>query len=315
MKKQKILFYGNCQIGSISKIFQTHPILKRQFSVLDARDYKLSKQKSPAVANFLLGLPQSNGTNDPRKIEQIFSDADIVVFNAIDNNRIPEYCLTKNIIPNFDGLSICVPSFWYSGYFGYPYKFPLLDVFYYLNQLNLSNKEVLNTLLNESIPITKELFSYYHDFSLKGLDAREEDQSKLYNYISIKNWLLDTYKNKLLCYNHSHPTPSFFEFIINETSNKIDPSIEDVNLENYNFSHPRSDGHFLPTTFKFFNDLFPDMKPLTKLEISNYNWSTYNPHQPEIFIDKGMRFIKENEVLDGHPRSIHAPEVKSILGV
>jgi len=297
MKKQKILFYGNCQIGAISEIFQSYPSLKDKFTVLDAADYNLINQGHPAVANFLLQEETANGKNDPRDIEKIFSDADIVVFQAIDNNKVPEYCLTKNIIPNFDGLSICIPSFWYSGYFGAPYKFPMLDIFYYLNQLNLSDKEALNTLLNESIPITNELFTYYHDLSLKGLSDRAEEQSKLYNYISIKNWLLDTYKNKLLCYNHSHPTPTFFEFIVNEILNSIDSSMEDVNLENFDFQHARANGWFQPTTFKFFNNLFPNLEPLSKIEVAYYH-DVYKKDEVERFVNDGMKYVKANGVIN-----------------
>lgn len=313
MKKNKILFYGNCQIGAMSKIFHTHPILKDKFTVLNAGDYNLVNQHPyPAVANFLLS---TEGKNDPRNVEKVFLDADIVVFQAIDNDRVPEYCLTKNIIPNFDGLSICVPSFWYSGHFGWPYKFPMLDLFYYFNKLDLSNKEALNLLLNEPISITGKLFAYYHDYSIEGLKARSKEQAENYNYIPILDWLLETYKNKLLCYNHSHPTPAFFEFIVNQILNKIDSSIENVNFEDFGFVHAGANGTFLPCAFKFFNDIFPNHPPLTKLEISKYDeWGPYNSHQPEIFVNEGMKYVKDNKVFDGHGL-ISSPEVKSILGV
>ena len=313
MRKCKILFYGNCQIGAISGIFQSYPSLKDKFTVLDAERYNLINQDYPAVANFLLREKFANGKNDPRDIEKIFSDADIVVFQAIDNNAVPEYCLTKNIIPNFDGLSICIPSFWYSGYFGCGYNFPMLDIFYYLNQLNLSDKEALNVLLNESIPITNELFTYYHDFSLKGLSDRAEEQSKLYNYISIKNWLLKTYKNKLLCYMHSHPTPTFFEFIVNEILNRIDSSMEDVNFENFDYLHAGADGWFNPTTFKFFNNLFPNLEPLSEIEVANY-YNVYKKDEVERFINNGMKYVKDNEVINSHGL-ISSLEVKTILGI
>jgi hypothetical protein len=311
MRKPKILFYGNCQIGAISKIFDTHPILKEKFTVLNAGDYNLVNQDPyPAVANFLLN---TEGKNDPRNIEKIFSDADIVVFQALNNNRVPEYCLTKNIIPDFDGLSICIPSFWYGGYFGAPYKFPMLDLFYYFNKLGLSNKEALNSLLNEPILITEKLFVYYHDFSIEGLKSRSKEQAGNYNFIPILDWLQNTYKNRLLCYNHSHPTPVFFNFIVNKILNKIDPSIEDMNLSKFNFVHAGPDGYFLPTKFRFFNDLFPDLEPLSKLEISIYDrWRSYNSQQTEIFVNEGMKYVKENQVLDGHRLT---QEVKSILGV
>jgi len=312
MKKQKILFYGNCQTGAISGIFQSYPSLKDKFTVLDAEDYNLINQNYPAVANFLLSDEFANGKNDSRDIEKIFSDADIVVFQAI-NGTVPEYCLTKNIIPNFDGLSICIPSFWYGGYFGAPYKFPMVDIFYYLNQLNLSDKEALNVLLNESIPITNELFTYHHDFSLKGLSDRAEEQSKLYNYIPIKNWLIATYKNKLLCYNHSHPTPTFFEFIVNEILNRIDSSMEDVNLENFDFQHAYANGWFPPTTFKFFNNLFPNLEPLSKIEVAHYH-DVYKKDEVERFVNDGMKYVKDNEVINGHG-FIPSLEVKSILGI
>lgn len=315
MGKQNILFYGNCQTGAISVIFQTHSILKDKFTVLHAEDYNLVAQNWPAVANFLLSDDSSKGKNDPRDIEKIFSDADIVVFQAIDNGKVPEYCLTKNIIPNFDGLSICIPSFWYSGYFGHPYKFPTLDLFYYFNKLGFSNKEALNSLLNEPIPITKKLFAYYHNYSIEGLKARSEEQAEIYNYIPILDWVQDTYKNKLLCYNHSHPTPAFFEFIVNQILHKIDPSIENINLKNFNFKHAGADSYFLPTKFRFFNDIFPNLLPLTELEISKYNeGKCYPSNQPEIFVREGMKYVKDNNIFDGS-RLTCSPEVKSILGV
>lgn len=311
MGKPNILFYGNCQVGSISRIFDTHPILKEKFTILKARDYNLvNQQPFPAVANFLLSNDLSKGKNDPRNIAKIFSDADIVVFQAIDNFKVPEYCLTKNIIPDFDGLSICIPSFWYSGYFGAPYKLPMLDIFYYLNKLDLSNKEALNLLLNEPIAITEKLHTYYHDSSIEGLKSRSKEQAEIYNYIPILDWLQNTYKNRLLCYNHSHPTPIFFEFIVNQILHKIDLSIENINLKNFDFLHAGANAHFLPTKFRFFNDIFPNLLPLTKLEISNYKWS----HQPKIFVNKGMKYVKNNKAFDSH-RLIRSPEIKSILGV
>ena len=313
MKKNRILFYGNCQIGAISKIFETHPILKDKFTVLNARDYNLVSQNWPAVANFLLSNEKSKGKNDPRNIEKIFSDADIVVFQAIDNGNVPEYCLTKNIIPDFDGLSICIPSFWYSGYFAFPYAYPILDLFYYLDKLGLSNKEALNFLLNEPIPITEKLHTYYHDYSIDGLKERSKEQAEIYNYISILDWLLDTYKNKILCYHHSHPTPSFFEFIVNEILNRTDSSVEDVNLENFGFPHAGANEYFLPIKFKFFNDLFPNLAPLSKIEVAHYH-NVYKENELERFVNGGMRYVKDNKVFDGHGL-ISSPEVKSILGV
>lgn len=314
MKKNKILFYGNCQIGAISKIFDTHPILKEKFTVLNAGDYNLVNQHPyPAVANFLLSNDLSKGKNDPRNIEKIFSDADIVVFQAIDNNSVPEYCLTKNIVPDFDGLSICIPSFWYSGYFGHPYKFPMLDLFYYFNKLDLSNKEVLNLLLNEPIPITEKLFAYYHNYSIEGLKSRSKEQAQIYNHIPILDWLLDTYKNRLLCYNHSHPTPTFFEFIVNQILHKIDSSIENVNFENFDFEHACSNNWFRPTVFKFFNNLFPNLAPLSKIEVAHYH-NVYKENELERFVNEGMKYVKDNKVFNGH-ELISSPEVKSILSM
>ena len=255
----------------------------------------------------------TEGKNDPRNVEKVFLDADIVVFQAIDNDSVPEYCLTKNIIPNFDGLSICVPSFWYSGYFGWPYKFPMLDLFYYFNKLDLSNKEVLNLLLNEPISITEKLFAYYHDYSIEGLKARSKEQAEIYNYIPILDWLQDAYKNKLLCYNHSHPTPAFFEFIVNQILHKIDSSIENVNFENFDFEHACSNTWFQPTVFKFFNNLFPNLAPLSKIEIAHYH-NVYKENELERFVNDGMKYVKDNKVFDGHGL-ISSPEVKSILGV
>lgn len=310
MSKPKILFYGNCQIGSISQIFCNHPALKDKFTILHAVNYNLVNQSSyPAVAHFLL---DTEGKNDQHQVKKIFADADIVIFQAIDNHKVPGYSLTKNIIPNFNGLSICIPSFWYSGHFGHPYDYPMLDIFYYLHKLNISHQEAFHLLLNESIPVAEELFTYYHNYSIEGLKARSEEHLKVYNYISILDWLQDKYKNKLLCYNHSHPTPVFFEFIVNEILHKIDSSIENINFENFDFDHAGANGWFLPTKFRFFNDLFPDIDSLTELQVSKYDeWVSYTSHQPELFFNEGMNYIKDREVLDLIPD----PKTQSILGI
>ena len=89
--------------------------------------------------------------------------------------------------------------------------------------------------------------------------------------------------------------------------------MEDVNLENLDFHHAGSNGWPPPTTFKFFNNLFPNLEPLSKIEVAHYN-NVYKKDEVKQFVNDGMKYVKDNEVINGY-RLISAPEVKSILGI
>ena len=87
--------------------------------------------------------------------------------------------------------------------------------------------------------------------------------------------------------------------------------LEVIEKENFNFKHPGPDSSFLPTKFRFFNDLFPNIDPLSSLEISKYNGS----NDAEMFVDKGMKYAKDNKVFDSRRGLISDTKIKTILGV
>ena len=128
---KKVLFYGNCQMGAISDIFNTHTGIRNQFEFLNANDYNLPSQGYHAISHFQL----YHDNHRKEDLEKIFDDADIVIFQSlVSQSHIvdrPEYALTENIIPNFDGQSICIPSMWYAGHFGIPYPVHMMDLFLY----------------------------------------------------------------------------------------------------------------------------------------------------------------------------------------
>ena len=304
---KKILFYGNCQIGAMSEIFRLHPVLQQHFDVLDAKDYNICNQEPyRAVANFLLNRDNTN----PHDLARMLNDADVFIFHSLSqtNNspeRRPEYILTENILQDFQGEAICIPSFWYAGYFGFPHGFPMLDIFVWLHEQGFNPDQALKFLQNDTVPNVHNLHQYYHDFSISGLDKRAEKQRKIYdNYIDHKPWLIHMYKHKLITYNHSHPTGHFFNYMANELVKhmKVDtPVIDSFDLP---ITLAGPNGHFIPTSFKHHDKLFPDMEPLHPRMIDKYNeWHNYKSDNMDRFVRQGMHHgaISKHIILERFP--------------
>lgn len=306
---KKILFYGNCQIGAISDVFRLDPGLKQHFEVINAREYDLPHQSYHSVANFLL----DNENHKPEDLARILNDADIIIFQALSPapNR-PEHVLTDNVIPNFQGESICIPSSWYAGYMGFPYGFPMLDIFVWLAEQKYTNEQALNHLQHEMIPNIHHIHNYYHEESLTGLRQRASNDRSKYNYIDMEHWLLNNYNTKLITYNHSHPTQYFFNFITNQIINKLNVDTPPVNTFQLPALVAGPNGHFLPTCFKFFDSLFPEMQSQPQPIVDRYNeWSAYKSYQPELFVGQGMHHGRLNE--SKITIQTKAPEVARLL--
>lgn len=285
---KKILFYGNCQIGAISEIFRLDPVLKQHFEVLDASHYNLPTQDYRSVANFLL----THENHSEHDLQRMLNDADIFIFHSLKptSNR-PDHVLTENLVQNFQGQSICIPSAWYSGYFGHPYKFPMLDIFIWMYQQGLTNEQALNYLTYSDIPNMHNLHQYYHDASLSGLKKRADSDKSLYNYICMEHWLQNTYKHKLVTYNHSHPTGHYFNFIAKELTRVINPSLshEVTDCFELPIQIAGPNGHFLPTRWNFFNKIFTDLEPIKPRMLEKFNeWGDYKTKNPDLFVNLGM---------------------------
>ena len=312
--KKKIVFYGNCQFGGLSFAFENHPLLTPHFEVLKASDYNLPYQQYSAIANYQL----TNENHTQRDFERIFEDADILVFQSLGPApHRPDHVLTANVVPKFEGECVGIPSFWYSGYFHFPYEFPMLDIFYWLHNQGYDDSQALNHLQHESLPFAQQLHKYYHDESLQGV--RQRTSIDPFEMIDIENWIDDNHSKKLITYNHSHPSIHFFEYAIGQILLKLQYDIGDVTLSNATLQHSGPDGFFIPTAFKWFKDLFPNMEPLTSDIINMYDaWHPYKSNEIEKFVSEGMDTVRSNVQFKQH-KSFAAKEnfteVKQILGL
>ena len=135
-----------------------------------------------------------------------------------------------------------------------------------------------------------EIHKHDHEVSMTGLRNRSIDDKKYNNYICIYDFIQQTYNKKLLSYSHhSHPTPTYYQFIINEILKKL--NIDSIDLLNFDFIHGGSSNFVSPTQFRFFNDIFPNLQPLSDIEIKQF--SEFNLNDLKIFVDDGIKYVNE----------------------
>ena len=272
MIKPKIAFYGNCQISYISRIFNSTTEITDNFEILSAKDYGLLSQASDvSVAHFQLGKEVVDGkvirVNNYSKsgLKNFLNDADILIFQSLDTpEKQPSDVQTKNIIPNFKGTSICIPSWYFTGYFSVGgIRFPHLPFFYWLRQENFSQTEAESFLRNKALPNTDKLADHLFQKSMNGLEDREREQSKLYNYISILRFVKNNYKRKLLGYNFHHPAETTYKYLCNKIFEQLNQT---TSLFNFNKADPAGpDGEcWFPLDIQSFNHCFPNMENLKR---------------------------------------------------
>ena len=144
----------------------------------------------------------------------------------------------------------------------------MIDIFAYLLKQNLNNIEILNFLKYEKFTKALEIHKHDHEVSMTGLRNRSIDDKKYNNYICIYDFIQQTYNKKLLSYSHhSHPTPTYYQFIINEILKKL--NIDSIDLLNFDFIHGGSSNFVSPTQFRFFNDIFQIYNHSQILKLNN----------------------------------------------
>jgi hypothetical protein len=90
MKKQKILFYGNCQLSILSNLFQSQNIkFKETYEVLKAQDYKLEtiwQAGIGTVAAFRYDKSNLADSSTIEAVEKITEEADVIIFQNLNTN-------------------------------------------------------------------------------------------------------------------------------------------------------------------------------------------------------------------------------------
>ena len=319
--KPKILFYGNCQIEALAGLFSVYSELKDKFEVIDNRNFLGMPGGKICVSNFML----TPGNYDEKQLDTMVEMADIIVFQSMNTDHLnrPEHACTDKLLENFQGQLICVPSFWYTGYLQHPYReygdgFFMLEVFYWLYSQGYSDKEAYNILKNESLPIAKPLHEYYHKASIEGIRDRMNKNLEKYDCIDIIPWITENYNKQLITHSNRRPALCYIEYLLHDILKRLNCDVDFIDIYKHiykplqnDFHYVGPEGFFLPTEFRWFNELFPDLKPLNELESNMYVWP-YKRHELEEFSNMGMEKVR-NKINENTINTFDIPS--EVLGI
>jgi len=232
MHKLKIVFYGNCQLAVLSRMFQMQTInFNDKYEVLKASDYNLASiwnDDIGVVAPFLYTKNTKYGQASPEvfnSVTKIMDDADIIIFqNFRDYHNevgVPElksdhiyskYCNSK--------IMLCVPGFWFSGYMmSTSHVFPY--IFVWLLENGLTACDILHWLKYKSDQKITTLLELHAKISLNELTRRKEEDFSLYKSCIDLLPYIKNYKQTLLCCTHNHPTDEYFKILYEQVSCKL----------------------------------------------------------------------------------------------
>jgi hypothetical protein len=249
--KKKIMFYGNCQLGVLSRMLETHtPQFNEQYEILKAADYDLATiwiKEVGVVAPFMYVSTTEHGCatdNTIKCLEKIIDDADIIIFQNFNMSADRHIQLTTDYI--YDKYHdtkqmICIPSFWFSGYLSENHKnnLQIPYIFIWLLEKGLNNAQILDWLKNENDPKIANLIDYNVNNCLEELKKREADECSKYKcFISILD-IVNQYKENIICYNTSHPSEYYFKTLYEKLIYLLDETLFcDINEEHIELPGP-----------------------------------------------------------------------------
>lgn len=255
---QKILFYGNCQLG----VLCVHLKQYTSYEIIDCKDYGLV----PFWADSELFAVWSKENFDRQdelvpKILDAVNKCDIFIFQHYKNREDRPIELTTEYLVNNNPncLPICIPSFWYTGYLSAPKIIPVNPVIYELyNNFNYPAKVILDFLQTSTDLFIKEMIHHEHNVSIQELEKRFNNESKKYiNFIDCIDYVKLNFDKKILAYNHSHPSIHYFNFLLEKLNTEFKFNINE--LFNKTSLLPGGDYHISYNDLYYFTDYFQNI--------------------------------------------------------
>jgi hypothetical protein len=252
---KKILFYGNCQLGALSKHIREH---SNNYHILDCRDYGL-KQFWLDSGLFATWSPDNKDNHSkyyPQIIEAVKA-CDIFIFqhhtHLVRRTELTTEYLVNQLRPA--SVSICLPSI---RYYGYLYDDSRVNyVVKKLYEQKMLDIEILSYLQHEDDNDAKRQMIENHYSSLEKLKQKDKENIQLYkNYIPMSNFIESNYQNKIIAYDHSHPSTHYYNEIIKKL---VDYDIKINQLFNNESTLPRS-AQLCPYDLKYFHNHFPELE-------------------------------------------------------
>lgn len=263
--KQKILFYGNCQVGAVARFFRLN--LADKFDVQLCTDCGLNTfWNEPGL--FAVWSTE-NREKQKDYIDCVHSkirESDVFVFQRHDGGRwLMDELKTEHL---HDSIAlkqkICVPDTRLAVY--------LLDkvslkpfVEYVKTKVN-SEENIINYLQESDDPELVKILKNEYPFSLdfqayrKENRHRYEENSKRYeNVVNMCDFIEKEFKNKILALSHNHMSECYYVELLSKLFNIL--NIEEPNISiGSNLEFPGKGVLSIdPMQFNFFKKVFPDL--------------------------------------------------------
>jgi hypothetical protein len=256
---KKILFYGNCQLGALSKHIRSS---SADYQILDCQDYGLKQfwADSGLFATWSLEN-KSNQDEYYAKIIEAVKNCDFFIFqhhkDLVRREELTTQFLMNELNPQSTG--ICLPSI---QYYGYLYDVHGINcVVKNLYEKGARINDIIYYLKNEDDDYARNQIIENHNSSLNKLKQKDEENKQLYeNYISISDFIESNYQNKIIAYDHSHPSTHYYNEIIDRLAEydiKIDKIFDRESIL------PGS-SQLCPYDLKYFNSYFSELEDTKK---------------------------------------------------
>lgn len=262
--KQKILFYGNCQVGVIARFFRLN--LSDKFEVQLCTDCGLELfWNEPGL--FAVWSPENREKQEDYKDCMLTKvrDSDIFVFQPHDGGRwLIDELKTEYLNDSVArGQKICLPDTRLVGY--------LLDSISlkpytaYANTKVSEREEIISYLQTshdpELIAMLKNEYPFntvYTQYRNENRHRYEENLSRYETVINMCDYIEREFKNNLLAVSHNHMSERYYVELIKKLYNLLDINEADYPIRNFEF--PGQGVTSLdPRQFNFFTKVFPNL--------------------------------------------------------
>jgi hypothetical protein len=268
--KLKILFYGNCQTGTVSRFFSKNEKLKESFEII-----KCDESCAPMniwrgdKTNFAVWTKENQPIQKEiyKSVHEKLKQADIFIFTSTEITPITEL-KTEYLCENISsGMNICLPNV---RLFLYCSDWVSLKPYIEYARTKVKDKNNINeiasfirdsddtgliNILERDYPICTDFERYRNENALRA----KEDSVKYNNYICMESFVKENYKTTLLAYQHNHPSKKYYIGLISKILNSLslkDIDIKEEDIEAAGYGQPMVNSK----KFKFFNNYFPNLE-------------------------------------------------------
>lgn len=259
----KILFYGNCQLGALSKHIRCY---SNKYQILNCQDYGLH-QFWVDQGLFATWSPENKHNQDQYYLNIIkaVKDCDIFIFqhhsDLVRRTELTTQFLVNELNPR--SIGICLPSV---EYYGYLYEVNSINcvVQRLYTQGIKSCNDILYYLQNHDDTIARNDIIKRHQASMIKIKQKDQENELLYkNYVSIYDFIMSNYANKIIAYDHSHPSTHYY--------NKIMSCLCDYDIKTDKFFDHEDilpgSTQLCPYDLKYFNNYFSDLEDTKKHDV------------------------------------------------